>query len=122
MSPDNITFNPANKKKDQSLSNFQTGIGVASQVALDMEQLISGTRVPLVDAIGSLHDSNEGVILVQEVLELLTKIMIFWTMLCLSGLEIQLVFLHLFNFAFRQQSEIWALQYPFPHNFKDSSS
>ena len=39
--PDNITLNPANRKADQSLSEFQTGIGAAAHATLDMEQLIS---------------------------------------------------------------------------------
>ena len=32
LPPDNITLNPANKKIDQSLSDFQTGIGAAIHV------------------------------------------------------------------------------------------
>ena len=32
LPPDNITLNPANKMIDQSLSNFQTGLVVASHV------------------------------------------------------------------------------------------
>ena len=39
--PDNITLTTANCKADQSLSEFQTGIGTAVQATLDMEQLIS---------------------------------------------------------------------------------
>ena len=50
---DNITLNPANMKADQSLSDFQTGIG---------------------DTISSLQYSEGGVISCSEVCELLTKI------------------------------------------------
>ena len=53
--PDNITLNPANRRTDQSLSDFQTGIGMAAHATLETEQLISNTRTVLVDSIGSLQ-------------------------------------------------------------------
>ena len=71
--PDNITLNPAHEKADDSLSEFQTGIGVASYAILYTEQLISDTRVAFVDTIYSLQDL-EGVISILGVHELLTKI------------------------------------------------
>ena len=37
--PDNITSNPASKKMDQSLSEFQTGIGAAAHATHDMGNL-----------------------------------------------------------------------------------
>ena len=37
---------PANMKADQSLSEFQTGIG-AAHATLDMEQLILASELPL---------------------------------------------------------------------------
>ena len=40
---DNITLNPANKKTDYSLSDFQTGIGATAHATLDTEHLISCT-------------------------------------------------------------------------------
>ena len=49
--PDNITLNPANKKTDQSLSEFHTGIGAAAHATLDEEHLISHTRTVLVDTV-----------------------------------------------------------------------
>ena len=58
----------------QSLSNFQTGIGATSHATLDTEQFISHTIDALVDSISSLQGSDEGVITVSEVHELLTKI------------------------------------------------
>ena len=67
---DNITINPANRKMDQSLSDFQTGICVAAHATLDTEQLISHIRTALVDTTASAKDSDLRVILVQEVLEL----------------------------------------------------
>ena len=51
---------------------------------------MSHTRATLFDTIASLWESDGGVITVPEVLELLSFI-IFWTMLCLYGIGIQLV-------------------------------
>ena len=64
--PDNITLNPANRKADQNLSEFQTGIGAAVHTTLDTELLISHTRDADVDTISSLQDSEGGVISVSE--------------------------------------------------------
>ena len=58
---------------DQCPSDFQTGIGAAAHTTLDMELLISHSRMALLDTITSLHDSDGGMIPVQEVLELLSK-------------------------------------------------
>ena len=67
-------MNPANRKADQSLSEFQSSFGAASFDTLDMEQLISQLRVALVDTISSLHDSEVGVKPVSKVPELLMKV------------------------------------------------
>ena len=48
MPNDNITLNPANQRTDQSLIDFQTGIGAAAYDTLDMEQLIFHTQTALV--------------------------------------------------------------------------
>ena len=72
--PDNITLNSANRKADQSLSDFQTGVGATAHATLDMEQLISCLRVALVDTLSSLPDAEGGVIPVSEVHELLLKV------------------------------------------------
>ena len=64
--PDNITLTPASRKADQSLSEFQTGIGAAVHATVDMEQLISHLRVALVDAVSTLPIFEEGVIPVSE--------------------------------------------------------
>ena len=74
LPPDNTTLNLVNKKTDQSLSDFQTGIGVTSHATLDTEQLTSDTRTAIANTITSLQDSDGAEIPVQEVLELLTKI------------------------------------------------
>ena len=90
--PDNITFTPANRKADQSLSKFQTGIGAAAHATLNTEQFISHLRVALVDTISSLPNSEGEVIPLSEVCKLHIKIMTFWTMLCLNELGTLLIF------------------------------
>ena len=72
--PVNITLNSANRKVDQSLSDFQTGVGAAAYATLDTEQLISHFRVALVDTLSLLPDTEGGVIPVSEVHELLHKV------------------------------------------------
>ena len=62
MPLDNIPLNPGNRRTDQSLSNFQTGIGAVVHVTLDTEQLISHTQTALIDTIASLQGSDGGVI------------------------------------------------------------
>ena len=52
--PDNISLNSANRKADQSLSDFQTGIGATAHATFDTEQLISHLQVALVDTLSSL--------------------------------------------------------------------
>ena len=71
--PDNITLNSANRKADQSLSDFQTGVGATAHATLDTEQLISHLRVAFVDTLSSLSDAEGDVIPVSEVCELLLK-------------------------------------------------
>ena len=72
--PDNITLTPANRTADQSLSEFQTGIGAAAHATFDTEKLISHLRVALVDIVSSVPDSEGGVISVSKVHELLLKV------------------------------------------------
>ena len=91
-SPDNITLNSANRKADQSLSDFQTGVGAAAHATLGMEQLISCLWVALVDTLSSLPEAEGGVIAVSEVHELLLRIHDIWTRLFPSKLEIQPAF------------------------------
>ena len=68
--PDNISLNSANRKVDQSLSDFQTGLGATAHATLDTEQLISCLQVALVDTFSSLPDDEGDVIPVSEVREL----------------------------------------------------
>ena len=55
-----------NKKTDQILSNFHTGIGAAANASLEVEQLISCARTAITDTVTILHDSGREVILVSE--------------------------------------------------------
>ena len=72
--PDNISLNFANRKADQSLSDFQTGFGAVAHATLDIEQLISYLQVALVDTLSSLPEAEGDVIPVSEVCELLLLI------------------------------------------------
>ena len=72
--PANITLNSANRKVDQSLSDFQTGLGATAHATLDTEQLISYLQVALVDTLSSLPEAEGDVIPVSEVHELLLQI------------------------------------------------
>ena len=108
--PDYITLNPANKRTDQSLSDFQSDTGTAAHATLDTEQLISHTRFVFVFTIVSVQGSGSGVIAALEVHELLTKI---HDILDSAGLIIPLIFWHLFNSASREHCEVWTSQFPF---------
>ena len=87
--PDNITLNPTKKKEtNQSLSEFQTGIGTFANATLDTKEVMSHTRDAHVGTVASLQDPDEGVISVSEVHQLLTKIHDILCMLCLNELVI----------------------------------
>ena len=51
---DTITLNASNKKTNQNLPDFQTGIVAAAHATLDRGHLISCTRTVLFDKIASL--------------------------------------------------------------------
>ena len=91
LPPDNITLNPANKRTDWSVCDFQTGISVVAHSILDRKQLISYTRASLVDTIVSIKDSDGGVITASDVHEC-TRFITLWTMLCPNRLIIWHVF------------------------------
>ena len=67
-------MNSANRKADQSLTDFQTCVGAAEHATLHTEQLISCPWVALVDTLSSLPNAEGGVIPVSEVHELLLKV------------------------------------------------
>ena len=107
--PDNITLTPANRKADQSLSEFQTGTGAAALGILNMEQLISYLRVALVDAISSLLDSEGAVIPVSEVYGLVIKVHDILDNAVFKQVGNSAhILVHVFNSASRQHLEILA--------------
>ena len=119
LPPDNITLNPANKKTDQSLSCFQTGIGEAVHAILDVEHLISHTRTALVVTITSLLGSDGGVITASEMHELFTKTRdILNSAVCKWGGTVAHILASLFKSDSRKHCEVWVSQFPFIHNIK----
>ena len=118
--PDNISLNSANRKVDQSRSDFQTGLGSTAHATLDTEQLISHLQVALVDTLSSLPEAEGDVIPVSEVHELF---------LWIHGISYKAVskpvgnsahiLAHLFNSVSRQHHEVWASQFPFLHSLKE---
>ena len=72
--PDNISLNLSNRKVDQSLSDFQTGLGATAHATLDTEQLICRLQVALVDTLSSLPEAEGDVIPVSKVRALLLQI------------------------------------------------
>ena len=118
--PDNISLNSAKRKVDQSLSDFQTGLGAAAHATLDIKQLISHLQVALVDTFCSLPEVEGDVIPVSEVCELLL-----WIHGILDKAASKRVgnsaciLAHLFNSVSRQHHEVWASQFPFLHSLKE---
>ena len=90
--PDNVTLTFANRKADQNLSDFQTGVSAAVHATLDTEQLISHLRVALVDTLSSLPDSEGGVIPVSKYMNCFSRFMTFWTTWFPNKFETWLVF------------------------------
>ena len=91
-SPDNISLNSANRKVDQSLSDFQTGLGAAAHATLDTEQLISHLQVALVDTFSSLPEAEGMLYLCLKCVNYFSGFMAFWTRMFPRELEIQHVF------------------------------
>ena len=85
-------MNHANKKTDQNLSDFLTGIGATANDTLDKKPLICCARPALVDTIASLQGSDGGAIATWKVNGLLTMIHDIWIVLCVNGLLIHFLF------------------------------
>ena len=118
--PDNISLNSANRKADQSLLDFQTGVGAAAHDTLDTEQLISHHQVALVDTLSSLPEAEGDVIPVSEVCELLLQIHdILDKAVSKQVGNSARILAHLFNSVSRQYHEVWASQFPFLHSLKE---
>ena len=118
--PDNITLNSANRKADQSLSDFQTGIGATAHTTLDTELPISHLQVTLVDTLSSLPKAEGDVIPVSEVCELLLWIHgILDKAVSKQVGNSARILAHLFNSVSRQHHNVWASQFPFLHSLKE---
>ena len=114
------SLNSANRKADQSLSNFQTGVGAAAHATLDTEQLISHLQVTLFDTLSSLPEAEGDVIPVSEVCELLPQI----HGILDKAVSKQIgnsahILAHLFNSVSRHCHEVWASQFPFLHSLME---
>ena len=113
-------MNSANRKVDQSLSDFQTGLGATAHATLDTEQLISHLQVALVDTLSSLPEAEGDVIPVSEVCELLLWIHgILDKAVSKQVGNSACILAHLFNSVSRQHHEVWASQFPFLHSLKE---
>ena len=118
--PDNISLNLASRKVDQSLSDFQTGLGATAHATLDTEQVIFCLQVALVDTLSSLPEAEGDVIPVSEVCELLLQIHGILDKAVSKGVgNLACILAHLFNSVSRQCWEVWASQFPFLHSLKE---
>ena len=113
-------MNSANRKVDQSLSDFQTGLGATAHATLDTEQLISRLQVALVDTLSSLPEAEGDVIPVSEVHALLLQIHgILDKAVSKRVGNSARILAHLFNSVSRQRQGGWASQFPFLHSLKE---
>ena len=113
-------MNSANRKVDQSLSDFQNGVGAAAHATLDTEQLISCLQVAIVDTLSSLPKAEGDVIPVSEVRELLLQIHdILDKAFSKQVGNSTCILAHLFNSVSRQCHEVWTSQFPFLHSLKE---
>ena len=123
LPPDNFSLNPANNRTDQSLSDFQTDIGVATHASLDTEQHISCTRAALLDTVASMMGSGGWIISVSEVHKpLITSHYILDSALPKQVGSEACILVFLFNSTSRQDCEVWTLQLPFLHNLRPSEA
>ena len=70
---DNITLSSANRKADQSLSDFQTGVGAAAYATLDTEQPTLTSELPWL-ILFPLYPILREVFYLSEVCNLLLKV------------------------------------------------
>ena len=118
--PDNISLNSANRKVDQSLSDFQTGLGATAHATLDTEQFISHLQVALVNTFSLLPEAEGDVTPVSEVHELFLWIHgILDKVVSKRVRNSACILAHLFNSVSRQHCEVWASQFPFLHSLKE---
>ena len=90
--PDNISLKSANRKVDQSLSDFQTGLGATAHATLDTEQLIPCLQVAWLILFPHCWRPREMLYLCLKYVNYFSRFMAFWTRLFQSELEIQHIF------------------------------
>ena len=90
--PDNISLNSANRKVDQSLSDFQTGLGAAAHATLDTEYSFLISRLPWLILFPHYQRLRAMLYLCLKCMNYFCRFMAFWTRLFPSELEIQHVF------------------------------
>ena len=117
--PDNISLNSANRKADQSLLDFQTGVGAAAHATLETEQLICHLQVALVDTLSSLPKAEGDVTPVSEVCELLHIHGILDKVVSKRVGNSACILAHLFNSVSRLCHEVRTSQFPFLHSLKE---
>ena len=89
---------------------------------LQTEQLISHTRATLIDTFTFLQGSDGGVIAASELHELFTMIYDILDSAVSKWIGDMACILACLNSASRWHCEVWAFQFPFLHNIKDSIS
>ena len=125
--PDNNTLTSANRKADQSLSDFQTGVGAAAHATLDREQLISHLKVALVDTLSSLPNSEGGIIPVSEVHGLPSTYLVRWMpclwitsllrLICVMKVVQCLLFFRGWSARYWAWQQAWYYSYPSIHSY-----
>ena len=119
--PDNITLNSAKRKADQSLLDFQTGVGghcTCYSSHRGNSFLTSG--LPLLIIFPCYLMLREVSYLYLKCVNYFSRFMTFWTRLFPNDLENSAhILAYLFNSVSRQHCEIWASQFPFRHSLRD---
>ena len=89
--PDNIALTATNRKADQSLSEFQIGIG-ATHAFLTWSSSLFTSELPLLILFLLYLILREELYLCLKCVNYLSRFMTFWTMLCLNELGTLLMF------------------------------
>ena len=112
----------AKTKTDQSLSDFQTGIGAAAYAILDTEQLILCTKLHSLSLLPSYSILIERLFQLQNFTNYLIKIHDILNNVVSNQVgNTSCILAYLYNSASMQHCYGWASQLPFLHNFKDTA-
>ena len=117
--PDNITLTPANRKADQSLSEFQTGIGAAAHTTVNRSRSFLASELPLLILFPLYQILRYELYLSQKWVNYLPRLT-FCTMLCPKSIENSAhILVHVFNSTSKQPHKVLATQFPFHHSLND---